>query len=286
MATRPPLPPFTEETARQKVQAAEDAWNTRDPERVALAYTEDSQWRNRDEFFHGREAIVDFLRRKWARELDYRLRKELWAFTDNRISVRFEYESRDPSGQWWRSHGNEHWEFDERRPDAPPRRQHQRLPDRARTSGGSRSTDRRVLVLVARHGDKAEGERPQLTGRDRGVDGGLETPLAPPFGVCQASQLGAREWTDRARQPDEAPDLRREHRIPVPRSPCRGCHRLRRCSGPWSAPRGITEDRQHMPDAARGALLAQSGRGPPARGHRPPPSPPSAVTSHILYISD
>ena len=113
METRPPLPPFTEETARQKVQAAEDAWNTRDPERVALAYTVDSEWRNRDEFFVGREEIVDFLRRKWAREHDYRLRKELWCFHDNRISVRFEYESRAADGQWWRSHGNEHWEFDE-----------------------------------------------------------------------------------------------------------------------------------------------------------------------------
>ena len=111
--SRPPFPPFTLETAKQKVQAAEDAWNTRDPERVALAYTPDSEWRNRDEFFEGRDAIVDFLRRKWARELDYRLRKELWCFTENRISVRFEYESRDPGGQWWRSHGNEHWEFDE-----------------------------------------------------------------------------------------------------------------------------------------------------------------------------
>jgi len=110
---RPPVPPFTEETARQKVQAAEDAWNTCDPERVALAYTVDSIWRNRDEFFQGREAIVDFLRRKWSRELDYRLRKELWCFTDNRISVRFEYESRDRDGKWWRSHGNEHWEFDD-----------------------------------------------------------------------------------------------------------------------------------------------------------------------------
>jgi nuclear transport factor 2 (NTF2) superfamily protein len=110
---RPPLPPFTAETARQKVQAAEDAWNTRDPERVASAYTPDSRWRNRDEFFEGREAIVDFLRRKWSRELDYRLKKELWCFADNRISVRFEYESRDGDGQWWRSHGNEHWEFDE-----------------------------------------------------------------------------------------------------------------------------------------------------------------------------
>jgi nuclear transport factor 2 (NTF2) superfamily protein len=113
MDVRPPLPPFTEETARQKVQAAEDGWNTRDPERVALAYTVDSEWRNRDEFFSGREAIVNFLRRKWERELDYSLRKELWSYTGNRISVRFEYESRDADGQWWRSHGNEHWEFDE-----------------------------------------------------------------------------------------------------------------------------------------------------------------------------
>ena len=111
--TRPPVPPFTEETARQKVQAAEDAWNTRDPERVALAYTPDSEWRNRDEFFEGREAIVDFLRRKWSRELDYRLKNELWCFAGNRISVRFEYESQDADGQWWRSHGNEHWEFDD-----------------------------------------------------------------------------------------------------------------------------------------------------------------------------
>jgi uncharacterized protein len=114
-STKPPviLPPFTEETARQKVQLAEDAWNTRDPERVSLAYTEDSEWRNRDVFLRGREEIVAFLRQKWERELDYRLRKELWAFTGNHISVRFEYESHDPSGQWWRSHGNEHWEFDE-----------------------------------------------------------------------------------------------------------------------------------------------------------------------------
>jgi nuclear transport factor 2 (NTF2) superfamily protein len=110
--TRPPLPPFTLESARAKVAAAEGAWNTCDPERVAAAYTEDSQWRNRDEFFQGREAIIAFLRRKWAREQGYRLRKELWAFTDERISVRFEYESHDAEGQWWRSHGNEHWEFD------------------------------------------------------------------------------------------------------------------------------------------------------------------------------
>ena len=113
MEPRPPLPPFSTETARQKVKAAEDAWNTRDPERVALAYTEDSRWRNRDEFFTGRDAIRAFLRRKWQRELDYRLSKELWAFTEDRIAVRFEYESRDRDGQWWRSHGNELWEFDE-----------------------------------------------------------------------------------------------------------------------------------------------------------------------------
>ena len=106
------MPPFTEETARQKVQAAEDAWNTRDPERVAAAYTEDSRWRNRDEFVTGRPAIVEFLRRKWARELDYALRKDLWAFTGHRIAVRFQYESRDAAGQWWRSYGNEQWEFD------------------------------------------------------------------------------------------------------------------------------------------------------------------------------
>lgn len=110
---RPPLPPFDEETAREKVQKAEDAWNTRDPERVALAYTVDSKWRNRDEFFEGREAIKEFLRRKWSRELDYRLKKELWCYQGNRISVRFAYESQDMEGRWWRSHGNEHWEFDE-----------------------------------------------------------------------------------------------------------------------------------------------------------------------------
>ena len=104
-------PPFTLESARAKVQAAEDAWNSRDPERVALAYTEDSQWRNRGEFLKGRPAIKEFLRRKWAKELDYRLMKELWAFTDNRISVRFEYEWRDESGQWFRAHGYEQWEF-------------------------------------------------------------------------------------------------------------------------------------------------------------------------------
>jgi nuclear transport factor 2 (NTF2) superfamily protein len=113
MTTRPPLPPFTEETARQKIQAAEDAWNSRDPERVSLAYTEDTEWRNRADFVNGRAEVVEFLRRKWARELDYRLRKELWAFQGNRIAVRFEYEFHDAEGRWWRAYGNENWEFDE-----------------------------------------------------------------------------------------------------------------------------------------------------------------------------
>ncbi|MGW3007392.1 nuclear transport factor 2 family protein [Streptomyces sp. NPDC001219] len=112
MAPRPPLPPFDEPSALQKVQAAEDAWNTRDPEQVALAYTEDSAWRNRDTFLTGRAEIVDFLRRKWTRELDYALRKELWSYDGNRIAVRFQYECHDAAGQWWRSYGNELWEFD------------------------------------------------------------------------------------------------------------------------------------------------------------------------------
>ncbi|MBE9012697.1 nuclear transport factor 2 family protein [Pseudanabaenaceae cyanobacterium LEGE 13415] len=116
METKPPLPPFTLETAKIKVQAAEDAWNTRDPERVSLAYTEDSQWRNRSEFLSGREEVRAFLKRKWAKELDYRLRKELWSFTENRISVKFEYEWHDDSGNWYRSYGNEQWEFAENGP--------------------------------------------------------------------------------------------------------------------------------------------------------------------------
>ncbi|MBV8259929.1 MAG: nuclear transport factor 2 family protein [Paraburkholderia sp.] len=109
---RPPVPPFTRESAIQKVRAAEDGWNTRDPQRVSLAYTPQSVWRNRAEFVAGREAIVAFLTRKWARELDYRLIKELWAYTDNRIAVRFAYEWHDDSGNWFRSYGNENWEFD------------------------------------------------------------------------------------------------------------------------------------------------------------------------------
>jgi hypothetical protein len=109
----PIKPPFTLDSAKAKVHTAQDAWNSRDPERVALAYTEDSDWRNRDEFFRGRGAIKAFLRRKWAKELDYRLRKELWCWTDNRIAVTFQYEWHNPSGHWFRSYGNELWEFDD-----------------------------------------------------------------------------------------------------------------------------------------------------------------------------
>lgn len=111
--TRPPLPPFTQETAAAKVRGAEDGWNSCDPARVSLAYTRDSAWRNRSQFLHGREAIVAFLTGKWAKELDYRLIKELWAYTGNRIAVRFAYEWHDAAGDWFRSYGNENWEFDD-----------------------------------------------------------------------------------------------------------------------------------------------------------------------------
>ncbi len=111
METKPPLPPFTEESAKQKIRMAEDAWNSRDPVRVSLVYTEDTVWRNRSEFPVGRAQVVEFLSRKWAKELEYRLIKELWAFTENRIAVRFAYEWHDDSGHWYRSYGNENWEF-------------------------------------------------------------------------------------------------------------------------------------------------------------------------------
>ena len=110
---RPPLPPFTMETAKQKVQMAEDAWNSKDPERVCLAYTIDTEWRNRTEFINGREAVKEFLKRKWGKELNYKLKKELWSFTDNRIAVRFEYEFCNADGIWFRAYGNENWEFNE-----------------------------------------------------------------------------------------------------------------------------------------------------------------------------
>ena len=113
MEQRPPLPPFNEDSARQKIQMAQDAWNTKDPERVARAYTETSEWRNRDEFIHGRQEIIAFLKKKWAKEHDYKLKKEYWAHTGNRIAVRFEYEYHNEEGQWFRAYGNENWEFDE-----------------------------------------------------------------------------------------------------------------------------------------------------------------------------
>ena len=125
-SSRPPLPPFTAETAAQKARGAEDAWNTRDPARVAAAYTEDSRWRNRAEFFSGSDAIVAFLQRKWARELDYRLIKEVWAHHEDRIAVRFAYEWHDGSGAWFRSHGNEQWEF---APSGLMRRREARIND-------------------------------------------------------------------------------------------------------------------------------------------------------------
>lgn len=113
MEQKPPFPPFTDETAQQKVQMAEDAWNTKDPDKVCMAYTIDTEWRNRDQFVNGREEVRTFLRNKWDKELNYKLKKELWSFNGNRIAVRFEYECQDESGQWFRSYGNENWEFDE-----------------------------------------------------------------------------------------------------------------------------------------------------------------------------
>ena len=146
--SRPPLPPFTRETAEQKVLAAENAWNTRDPERVALAYTEDTRWRNRSEFLVGRAAVVAFLTRKWQTELDYVLRKQLWAFTDDRIAVRFQYESRDAAGQWWRSYGNEQWEF---AADGLMRRREASINDVA-----IEDRERRI------HGPRPDGDRSEL----------------------------------------------------------------------------------------------------------------------------
>jgi nuclear transport factor 2 (NTF2) superfamily protein len=152
---RPPLPPFTEETATQKARMAEDAWNTRDPARVALAYTVDSRWRNRAECLQGRAEIEAFLTRKWQRELDYRLIKQVWAFRDNRIAVRFAYEWHDDSGSWFRSYGNENWEFVRARPHAPAHRQHQRPADQ----GG-----RPQVPLAARSeaGRSSLAERPRV----------------------------------------------------------------------------------------------------------------------------
>ena len=152
MTDRPPLPPFDAASAAAKVQAAEDAWNSRDPERVSLAYSEGSEWRNRDAFLRGRAEIVAFLTEKWLRERDYALRKSLWAFSDNRIAVRFAYECRDATGQWWRSYGNENWEFDE---DGLMRRREASINDRAiaeadRRIFGPRGEDERGVELPLR----------------------------------------------------------------------------------------------------------------------------------------
>lgn len=146
---RPPLPPFTRETAVQKVRMAEDGWNSRDPQRVAQVYTPDSRWRNRAEFIHGRDEIVAFLTRKWARELDYRLIKELWAFTDHRIAVRFAYEWRDDRGRWYRSYGNENWEFAD---NGLMRRRHASINDLPITE-----TERLFLWPLGRRPDEHPG---------------------------------------------------------------------------------------------------------------------------------
>ena len=143
--SRPPFPPFDLASARQKVQAAEDAWNTRDPGRVALAYTPDSTWRNRDEYINGRDEIVAFLTRKWDRELDYALRKALWGFRENRMAVRFQYEWHDTAGQWWRSYGNELWEFS---PEGLMQRREASINDRPLAEA-----ERRIF------GPRAEAER-------------------------------------------------------------------------------------------------------------------------------
>jgi nuclear transport factor 2 (NTF2) superfamily protein len=147
---RPPVPPFNLETAKTKVQAAEDAWNTRDPQRVAQAYTVDTVWRNRSEFISGRDEVVAFLTRKWDKELDYVLRKQLWAFTENRIAVRFQYEWHDADGQWWRSYGNENWEFD---PEGYMRRREASINDVA-----IEESDRRMFG--PRSADDADWELP------------------------------------------------------------------------------------------------------------------------------
>jgi uncharacterized protein len=179
MTDRPPLPPFTAQTAAQKVQAAEDAWNSRDPERVSLAYAEDSRWRNRDTFLVGRPAIVEFLTAKWERELDYALRKSLWAFTENRIAVRFQYECRDARGQWWRCYGNENWEFDEH---GLMRRREASINDHSIAE-----SDRRIfgprgegqvgdLNLQASHRDLQVGDL-NLQASHRDLERGTEIPL-------------------------------------------------------------------------------------------------------------
>jgi nuclear transport factor 2 (NTF2) superfamily protein len=181
---RPPLPPFTAETAAQKARFAEDAWNTRDPARVALAYTADSRWRNRSEFLQGRAAIEDFLTRKWKRELDYRLIKDVWAFRENRIAVRFAYEWHDDSGNWFRSYGNENWEFDEH---GLMRVRIASINDLPITSG-----DRKYHWLLGRRPDDHPGH-------DRHVEPSARDPLLQ----IQAIEVRQRDVEDQATRRDD-----------------------------------------------------------------------------------
>ncbi len=185
--SRPPFPPFTRETAAQKARMAEDAWNSRDPERVALAYTEDSVWRNRSEFFRGRPAIVAFLTRKWAREHEYRLIKDLWAFDQNRIAVRFQYEWHDDAGQWHRSYGNEQWEFDE----------HGLMRRREASINDHPIAEARSAFPLGRAG--AAAGRCRRPWRKSVLTGRWQSPRAPIF--CRCSQkcfartaMKARRW--------------------------------------------------------------------------------------------
>ena len=193
--SRPPLPPFTAETAAQKVRMAEDAWNTRDPARVALAYTIDSRWRNRAEFFQGREAIEAFLTRKWSKELDYRLIKEVWAFRDNRIAVRFAYEWHDDSGNWFRSYGNENWEFDE----------HGLMRLRIASINDAPDQGERAQVSLAAR--PPPGRSPVLE-RSRSVGG--RTPTSVAHQAARRGELANGAQRDReSPMPREAPVMKR-----------------------------------------------------------------------------
>ena len=261
--TGPPviLPPFTEESALRKVQLAQDAWNSRDPDRVALAYTEDSQWRNRDEFFSGRDAIRAFLRRKWQRELDYRLRKELWAFTGNRISVRFEYESRDPDGQWWRSHGNEHWEFDEE--SGLMRRRDASINDYriSRADGASRPADspRRAAVTRA---DRPAPARVEPAPLDPAAAGRHRAPPPPAAGV---------EEEPAARGPRAAVHAGQARRVGEQRHGVDRdgeAHGARLGRGPRQAPGAVVGGREPRGAAAAAWSRASASRSA-RRGRRP-----------------
>ena len=240
--TGPPviLPPFDEQSALRKVQVAQDAWNTRDPERVALAYTEDSQWRNRDEFFTGREAIKDFLRRKWARELDYVLRKELWCYQGNRISVRFEYESHDPDGPVvaqprQRALGVRRGD----RAHAPPRREHQRLPHR-----GERAADRHRLAVGEPRNLRSQNlHRTHHAVQAGGATGTVAATKALALVLSVALQLG----------------LASASRAALPRLPCRDANETL-CGDGGPADRGAAAaTRRRRERCAGGLLIADTG---------------------------